>query len=395
MNTAKYHQYHVIDTYAIDIPPGCFDTSDDTAMITIPENQGNFNKMTQEEQMQQYDEKCYNYFDNNDDDEEVIEIPHDMFDSDPITETTTYMPTMSEEEPTPPVDNIRIDAADTLIHTDTPNTTIEEAEDLERIVPTSNNYYDNIDHEILQNKYEGTIVFEVDPLAPTNTVTNNNKKKQKKTLPPEQTEELAQVFSPLAELIDENTVEYVFEMLVEDPFDEEDTREFVRGILMEALLSQCDVDGAVCCDSLFVLLDGINTTIDNPIVIPPTNTKIRPTPNTNTNTKTTRTNKKKKKKTKQQATPLTTKSPPKTGTPWRTRNPPKTLAGMMTHVCSKIAEITDKASEVYISRTLLKDPLDDDTRESIRGILKEAVSPKLARVVCDRLFALIDAIEEQ
>ena len=75
-------------------------------------------------------------------------------------------------------------------------------------------------------------------------------------------------------------------MLVEDPFDEEDTREFVCGILMEALSSQCDIDGAVGCDSLFALLDGINTTIDNPIVTPPTYTKIRLTLNTNMNTNT-------------------------------------------------------------------------------------------------------------
>ena len=77
-----------------------------------------------------YDEKCYNYFDNIDDDDEVIQISHDMFDCDPITE---HMPTMIKEESHPPVvDNIRIDAADTPIHTDTPNTTIEEAEDEEQ-----------------------------------------------------------------------------------------------------------------------------------------------------------------------------------------------------------------------------------------------------------------------
>jgi len=87
-------------------------------------------------------------------------------------------------------------------------------------------------------------------------------------------------------------MEYVFGMLSEDPFDE-DTREFVRGILMEALSSQFDVDGAVFCDTLFDFLDGIDTTIDNPIVIPSTNTKSRPTlnTNTNTNTNTTRINK--------------------------------------------------------------------------------------------------------
>ena len=41
--------------------------------------------------------------------------------------------------------------------------------------------------------------------------------------------------------------------------------------------------------SLFALLDGINTTIDNSITIPPTNTKIRPILDTNTTTTTTTT----------------------------------------------------------------------------------------------------------
>merc|ERR1712238_480292 len=76
----------------------------------------------------------------------------------------------------------------------------------------------------------------------------------------------------------------VFESLVEDPVDE-DTREFVRAIIMEALSSQFDVDGAVLCDNLFVVLDAIYTTIDNLIATPPTNTKIRPKSNTNTHTK--------------------------------------------------------------------------------------------------------------
>ena len=45
-------------------------------------------------------------------------------------------------------------------------------------------------------------------------------------------------------------------MLSEDPSDD-DTREAVCGILMEALLSQDEVvvDGAGVCDSLFALLD--------------------------------------------------------------------------------------------------------------------------------------------
>jgi len=52
-------------------------------------------------------------------------------------------------------------------------------------------------------------------------------------LNPSTVDELAQVFK----LIDEDTVEYVFGMLLEDPFDEADTRDFFCGILMEAVSS--------------------------------------------------------------------------------------------------------------------------------------------------------------
>ena len=58
-------------------------------------------------------------------------------------------------------------------------------------------------------------------------------------------EKVAQAFCPLAKLNDENTVECVFEMSMEDPFDEKVTRDIVCGILMEALVSQYDFDGAV------------------------------------------------------------------------------------------------------------------------------------------------------
>ena len=49
--------------------------------------------------------------------------------------------------------------------------------------PTSNNCYYNIDNEILQTEYEGTIVFEDDPSAPT-TITNKRKNQQKKVFLP-------------------------------------------------------------------------------------------------------------------------------------------------------------------------------------------------------------------
>ena len=51
------------------------------------------------------------------------------------------------------------------------------------------------------------------------------------------------------EHLDEDTMEYVHGLL-EDPYDD-NTREAIRKILMEELLSQFNVDGTVLCDSLF------------------------------------------------------------------------------------------------------------------------------------------------
>ena len=45
---------------------------------------------------------------------------------------------------------------------------------------------------------------------------------------------------------------------------------------------------------------------------------------------------------------------------------------------------------------LVKDDSDDDTREFVRGILKEAMpNPRLGAVVFYRLFVLVDAIKKQ
>ena len=66
--------------------------------------------------------------------------------------------------------------------------------------------------------------------------------------------ELAWLILTVPKLLNEDTMEYVYEMILEDPFND-DTRETVCGILMEALLSQFDVDGMVVCESLFTLLD--------------------------------------------------------------------------------------------------------------------------------------------
>ena len=69
---------------------------------------------------------------------------------------------------------------------------------------------------------------------------------------------------------------------------------------------------------------------------------------------------------------------------------------MVTHTCSTIAKFTDEDTAEYFSATLLENPCDDDTREMVRGILLEArPNTRLAGVVCDSLFALIDVIEKQ
>ena len=127
-------------------------------------------------------------------------------------------------------------------------------------------------------------------MAPTTIVTNKKKNQKKQVITPEQREVFAREFSLLTELIGENAVEYVFEMLTEDPSN--DTREIVRGILIEAVLSQGVIDEAGACafisDILVlfnVFVNTINITSD-PIVLPPTNTQIQSTLNTNTNTNT-------------------------------------------------------------------------------------------------------------
>jgi ATPase subunit of ABC transporter with duplicated ATPase domains len=56
------------------------------------------------------------------------------------------------------------------------------------------------------------------------------------------------------EKIDEDTLEYITGMLSADPFDE-DTRDAVREILVEALSQEGNVDGVEVCESLFALLD--------------------------------------------------------------------------------------------------------------------------------------------
>merc|ERR1712238_354897 len=96
-------------------------------------------------------------------------------------------------------------------------------------------------------------------------ISNNNKEKKKKASPPTTNssprnppkpleEELIYVFSTIAELIDDDTVEYIAGMLEEDHSDD-DTREFVSAILKEAMPNARA--GAVTCDRLFGLIDKI------------------------------------------------------------------------------------------------------------------------------------------
>ena len=70
----------------------------------------------------------------------------------------------------------------------------------------------------------------------------------------------------------------------------------------------------------------------------------------------------------------------------------------LTQLCSTITELSDKDTEAYVTGTLMENPFDEDTREFVREILMEAVSPQCVfdgAVVCDRLFALLDEISNQ
>ena len=183
--------------------------------------------------MVQYDEKYYDYYENLDDDEEIeIPNPFGMFDND-----DKFTASITTEEVNDPLADIRIDD-------DAPTTTIEE-------IP------------VISHKNTNTNKNKKKENAPTTTVTNKKKKQQKIALPPELREDFIDIFG-------ENIVEDVFEMLMEDPSDEEDTRDIVCGILMEKL-SQSDIDEAVaseCILDIFTLFDvlfnAFDTTSDNP-----------------------------------------------------------------------------------------------------------------------------------
>ena len=110
---------------------------------------------------------------------------------------------------------------------------------------------------------------------------------------------------------------------------------------------------------------------------------------------TTNTNKNKNKQATPQTTRPTTKSQLTTKSPRTRTNPPKTLAEMVTQVFSTIAKYTDDDTAEYVSAMLLENPCDDDTREMVQEIIKEAKTPKLAAYICDHLFKILDVIEKQ
>ena len=143
------------------------------------------------------------------------------------------------------------DASDTVMPTfiaDEFNHNESEEEEEEEEDEKSNNYYDNIDNEIFRNE-ESTIVFEDNSLAPTSIRTDKPNNIIIKDL------FTVERFDMIVGLLNEDTLDFVFGIISDNPLDEH-TREVVRGVLMEALLSMNDVvDRAGVCDSLFALLD--------------------------------------------------------------------------------------------------------------------------------------------
>ena len=141
---------------------------------------------------------------------------------------------------------------------------------------TSNNYYDNIDNEILRTEYEGTIVFDDSPALttvctdiPNDSIINELS--------------ITEKVDTIAGLLNEGTLEFVYGMLLEIPYDDY-IREITCERIMEALSSQDEVavDGAEFCADLCAFLDidkqkqqQIDTTTANilPIATPPRNTK--------------------------------------------------------------------------------------------------------------------------
>ena len=156
-----------------------------------------------------------------------------------------------------------------------------------------NNYYDNIDDEILQTEYEGTLVFEEDSLALTSVRTTNANDTIIRDVSTTVQVNTTKLLHTVVDYLDEKTLEYIYGMLLEHPYDD-DTRETAHQILMEALSAQDDitVDRLVVCESLFALLDmdkqqqqSDTTSANNLPIVISTNIEIQP-PTTSTPTNT-------------------------------------------------------------------------------------------------------------
>jgi len=282
--------------------------------------------------------------DDEDDDDEIVQMQPSMFEIFRIDPTpppdaniedkfTTSATTEGEEEGSTTIDHefyttstTTDEASDiaisdsSVLTTNTTNTNTNiKTPSLQNT--TSNNYYDNIDNEILRTEYEGTIVFEDNSLAPTTVRTDipNNI-----------------IIEDLSNCKNFDTVIGLLKQWI--TFGECYQRillmmiqERLFGILMEVLSSQDEVvdDGAGVCDSLFELFNDFNkhqqqqldTTTANtpPITIPPTTTILPNTKKTHPQPKdrqvpvilNNNTNKKKKKAKERDSTKNKNRNPTK------------------------------------------------------------------------------------
>ena len=132
-----------------------------------------------------------------------------------ITGTITIPATNSESRATR---ETKEEVCTTIVITDTTNCTY---------------YYENIDNEVKRIPPNANTHTNTD----TSTITNNQSlmtTKKGLDCTPTTASDLARVLISIVELIEEDTVEYTYGILSEDPFDD-DTRETVCGILMEVL----------------------------------------------------------------------------------------------------------------------------------------------------------------
>ena len=99
-------------------------------------------------------------------------------------------------------------------------------------------------------------MFEEDPLALTTVRTTNVNDTIIEDLSTTVKVNTTKLLHTVVNYLDEKTLEYVYGMFSEHPYDDDTRRETVCKILMEALLAQDDiiVDGLVVCESLFFVI---------------------------------------------------------------------------------------------------------------------------------------------